>query len=548
VRTPRDVAVCGPYDVVAQREGSIHEQSDGTVELVAEFRYLVRLGKGADPSVLPGALTVLRGGAEGVLQFGNFVGDAALGGRRLVVRSGRLTAGAVQRMLDDVADELASLPFAAATPTSAPYTRDRTMAPDALYHAYAFLRDGMRARGRHDLPGAVERILARPYESLRMEEAELTPLGQASQIDAATIAAIHSEPELLSPLATDSPLRTHPLARRLDGRMPELIRMRPLRHSTDNRENRFIVAALEAMTDITRRFERFARATGRPSSTVNAQEARVIASTLERWRRHAALEPLRAAREIPMQSTVLRGRAGYRELLRYYTELLARTRLAEPHEMRTLLELRDAAEIYEYWCYFRVVAAVTDVLHSCAKVDRFAANPLGTRLPYGYRAISRGTQVLYNMTYSRPSSSPSEMGQSSYSVRLRPDITVRGPDGRLHLFDAKLKVDFGAAVDADDNDDAEGRPDTFKREDLYKMHAYRDALGADSVWVLYPGSQATPSQYRVPWGEGGPRGCGGFRGVGAIALRPGAQHDGGLRKRIAEIVGAQLSLGGPHLP
>ncbi|MDQ6806906.1 MAG: DUF2357 domain-containing protein [Actinomycetota bacterium] len=536
---------------MAQRDGSMHEHSDGTLELVAESRYLVRFGEGADPRVLRGALTVLRGGGEGVLQFGNYIGEAALGGRRLVVDSGRLTAGAVQRMLDDVAGELASLPFAAATPASAPYARDRTMAPDALYHAYAFLRDGMQARGGHDLPGAVQRILARPHESLRLEEARLIPLGQASQIDAATLAVIHSEPELLNRLVDGSPLTNHPLARRLNGRMPELIRTPPLGHTTDNRENRFVVAALEAMTDISRRFERFVRASGRTSSALNAREAAAIASTLERWRRHPALEPLRAARGIPLESTVLRGRAGYREILRYYSELLARTRLAEPHEMRTLLELRDAAEIYEYWCYFRVVAAVTDVLHTPAKVDRFAVNPLGTRLPYGYLATSRGAQVLYNMTYSRPRSGTAEMGQSSYSVRLRPDITVRGADGRLHLFDAKLKVDFGRAVDADDNDDMEARSDTFKREDLYKMHAYRDALGADSVWVLYPGSRPTPNHYRVPWGESGAPGSRGFRGVGAIALRPSAEHDGGLRKRIAKIVGvpaAEASASGRSIP
>lgn len=533
--TPVDTAICGPYEVVAQRGGPMYE-SDGALELVAESRYLVRLGEGADPSVLRGALTVLQGGSEGVLQFGNYIGEAALGGSKLVVRSARLTAEAVQRMLDDVAAELASVPFAAATPTSAPYARDRTMAPDALYHAYAFLRDAMHARGRHDLPGAFHRVLVRPHESLGMEDAKLIPLGQASQIDAATLAAIHSEPELLSQLVDGSPLAAHPLARRLNGRMPELIRTRPLRHTTDNRENRFVVAALDGMTDIARRFERFVRASGRASSAVNAPEAAAIAATFDRWRRHPALESLSAAREIPLQSTVLRGRAGYRELLRCYTELLARTRLAEPHEMRTLLELRDAAEIYEYWCFFRVLAAVADIADSPVTVGRFAVEHLGARLPYGYRGSARGTDVLYNVTYSRPVSAPAQKGQDSYSVRLRPDITVRGPDGRLHRFDAKLKVDFGRAVDADDNDDTEGRPGTFKREDLYKMHAYRDALGADSVWVLYPGSRGTPSEYGVPWEEGGLPVASGFRGVGAIALRPGAAHDGGLRKRIAQIV------------
>ena len=57
-----------------------------------------------------------------------------------------------------------------------------------------------------------------------------------------------------------------------------------------------------------------------------------------------------------------------------------------------------------------------------------------------------------------------------------PDITLVAPDGSLHLFDAKLKVDFTTAADADDTDARADSADTFKREDLYKMHAYRDAF------------------------------------------------------------------------
>ncbi len=533
--TPIASAVCGPYEILAQREGSLLKHPDHSLELQAEACYLVRLGDGADPHALRGALTIPHGGTEGILQFGNFVGQASLGGRKLAVRSRRLATTAVELMLDDVAGHLASLPFFAATPTSAPYVRDRSMSSDALYHTYVFLRDSMRGGGQHDLPGAVERIIARPHETLRSEDAQLIPLGRASQIDAATVAAISSEPELLSPLAEGSPLATHPLARRLRGRMPEFIRTRPLRHTTNNPENRFVAAALDAMSDIARQFELLAIGDRRVASATNSKEASAIAATLSRWRRHPMLEPLSTARDVPIRSTVLRGRAGYRQLLRCYIELMARTRLSEPSDMRALLELRDAALMYEYWCYFRVVDGVADSLRTAAQVDRFAVDAVGSRVPYGYRAKVGHATILYNETYSRPASGSPEIGQHSYSVRLRPDITLRSRDGGLHLFDAKLKLDFGQAVDADDHDDAKGRPDTFNREDLYKMHAYRDALGADSVWVLYPGSDPSPTQYRLPWDDRPLRGD--FHGVGAIALRPGADHDGGLKDRIFQITG-----------
>jgi uncharacterized protein len=146
-------------------------------------------------------------------------------------------------------------------------------------------------------------------------------------------------------------------------------------------------------------------------------------------------------------------------------------------------------------------------------------------------------EVLYNVSYSRPSSGSIAIGRDSYSVRLRPDVTVRAADGGLHLFDAKVKVEIRQAVDAEDGEDAAERPDTFKREDLYKMHAYRDALGAQSVWILYPGSDATASEYASPRVAAAAPVADGFQGVGAIALRPGADHDGGLRKRLDVVLG-----------
>jgi predicted component of viral defense system (DUF524 family) len=527
---------CGPYELVAPAGGHLSKREDGALELMAEERYLVRFGHGSDPHVLSGAMTIPYGGTEGVLQFGNFIGTAELGGRRLIVGSKRLDAGAVEHMLEVVADRLASLPFGATTPTAAPYARDRRIGPDALYHAYVLLRDSMAARGPHKLPSAAQRILARPHETLRSEDPRLIPLGRADRIDAATLHAIQSEPELLASVARDSPLSSHLLAQRLKGRMPEFVRLRPLEHTTDTAENRFVVAALDAMTDIARQFERHARTGGRAASTINAQEAAGIADQLQRWRRHRALEHLRPAREVPHHSTVLRGRPGYRELLRCYGDLLARTRLVEPHDMRALLELRDAALIYEYWCYFQVVAAVEQVVGERAIVDRLASTALGTHVPYGYCARCGPVDVLFNVTFSRPTGIPAKRGQNSYSVRLRPDITVRGPAGALHLFDAKLKRELLAAFAGDDVDEPDAPIDTFRRGDLHKMHAYRDAIGANSVWVLYPGSASAPRKYDVPWADRPDPDRGGFRGVGAIACRPGTQQDSGLPKLIAELL------------
>jgi uncharacterized protein len=111
-------------------------------------------------------------------------------------------------------------------------------------------------------------------------------------------------------------------------------------------------------------------------------------------------------------------------------------------------------------------------------------------------------------------------------VLFRPDIALDvlgGAQAGWHLFDAKFRLDRIDEVMPLQDDDLEAqrgeeRRGTFKRADLYKMHAYRDAIvGTRSVWILYLGSE-----YRFFSIEGlhldSP--VGNFDGVGAIPLPP----------------------------
>ena len=148
-------------------------------------------------------------------------------------------------------------------------------------------------------------------------------------------------------------------------------------------------------------------------------------------------------------------------------------------------------------------------------------------------------RLVYNQRFSR---SRTDNGYS-YSVPLIPDIALRVPDGPnagLHLFDAKFRVqaltDVGlAADDKDDDEKAAERAGSFKRADLYKMHAYRDAIpDARSVWILYPGGEFR--FFGVPGGGGlsGDRVVSSaeglpeeFEGVGAIPVAPVVGGEGG---------------------
>jgi predicted component of viral defense system (DUF524 family) len=158
---------------------------------------------------------------------------------------------------------------------------------------------------------------------------------------------------------------------------------------------------------------------------------------------------------------------------------------------------------------------------------------------WGHRARIGPIDVTYNRAFAAAGGRP--RAGRSYSVGLRPDVTVRTDNGTLHLFDAKLKRDVGSALGAltaessPDSDD-ESEPEmalSFNRADLHKMHAYRDALGARSVWILYPGDEATCDEYpadRVSEGRGPPN------GVGALSLRPGSSR-ATLRSLVQRMLG-----------
>jgi uncharacterized protein len=507
-------ATCGPYEIVAPAADALFEDGDGSIELRAELSYVVRFRSGAPRDVLKGALSVPKGGREGKLRFQNFVGLSKLGGRRLTVRSNRLDADAVAGMLDEVCRHLASLSFYVDTPTQGGYMRVPDLGPEVLYHSFAFLRDCLRYRRPHDLAGALQRILAQPLLTLRSDRPQRVPLGAATGVDADTLAALQSEPEPLQPV-TEAPVAFRPLADALGGALPTYVKTSRTLHSTDNAANRFVLGALLTMADLLRRFEGLVRAEGRVSSALNAGEAAALADDLERLQRHPSIERLTPLYEPPLHSTALRGRSGYRDLLAVWTSLIDHASRAEAHDAQPLLELRETATIYEYWCFFRIADAVRSVLGDPLEVSRFAAETNFSKVPWGYSFRWEAVELVYNRTFKRSTSAEGWPGRTSYGRSMRPDATLLSSSG-LHLFDAKLRVDL----------DQNG--DRFKSDDLHKMHAYRDALGATSVWVIYPGRGNDVRRFQSPVGVGA------FQGVGAVPLHPGGESP--LEELVSELL------------
>jgi uncharacterized protein DUF2357/PD-(D/E)XK nuclease superfamily protein len=499
---------CGPYTLVADG-GTAQELPDGTIVLRAERRYLVRSRAGVDPLPLPSVMEPLPGGEGTLLRFGNFVGASSLGGRHLRVTSDRISEAEVEDMLADVAAAGAILPLHRDSPTETSAARDLLSGADPPYLAWLHVAEAIQRRRSHDLPGAMERILARPHRRLARVVGEV-PLDRCDDLGSATLVALAARPERLVPLHPDNPLAAAPMARALGGRLPSTVRADRVLETTDTPENRFVVLGLVLATQVVRRIE---AAVGRPPRPPRwrrtAAEAQEVIELLARWRSHPSLQDVPLGHGLIPHSTVLRGRSGYREFAAFVRDLLSRSRWAPPEDARQLVDARDAAASYEYWCLVQVLRSLEHATGWRPEPLPLTADDFAAHVPRGAVKVGPIT-VWYNKTYSPA------LG-TSYSLPLRPDISVFAPESGMHLLDAKLRRDvlLGPAA-SDSGEDEEG--DAVRRGDLYKMHTYRDAIdGARSVWVLYPGGSSESSFYADPEAGGMPGPC----GIGAVPLRPG---------------------------
>jgi predicted component of viral defense system (DUF524 family) len=239
------------------------------------------------------------------------------------------------------------------------------------------------------------------------------------------------------------------------------------------------------------------------------------------------------SRALPAASTVLQRRRGYRDVFRHFSRLrLATRRLPlSQHEARDLLESRDIARLYELWTYFAVVETMSELLGPPASADVHEASTFQVDVRKGFTVRWRGgPAVVYNACFGeRPP-------RRSYSLRLYPDVIVELPGGQVHVLDAKFKLRW---TERDDNvEEGARRESTSKEEDLYKMHAYRDAiLGARSAWILYPGEELRffgTNGTSVKGAEPLPPAP--LEGVGAIPLLPEPGGRDALRRVLSQLL------------
>ena len=462
--------------------------------------------------------------------------------------TGKFGTDQFDAMLRDLTElaTTSTLPFSAGEAAAGRYSVSTAPSDEVLYHAFVYLRYILsdRAPERVRLLPALEMIVREPHRLWRSDRRDVR-IEAMTRVDAHTPLDLVTRPGTAVVASSLSPAGAR-LAERLGWRLPEVVSERKIRPTTDTPENRFVKAFIGQARTIIGRM-RSAVSSRRPDAFRRnlLRDCDRMEASLMPVARHSMWEEVGRMVRIPFSSTVLQRRRGYRRVLQHFSRIrLAPMIPLDQDGMRDLLELKNIALLYELWTFFRLVHEISAVLgRPPVRRGRLTSDPFQTAFAAGGTfEWDPGVRLVYNQRFSR-----SRRGQRhSYSVPLIPDIALSipgGPNAGLHLFDAKFRVqtltDVGLAADDQDDDEekAAERAGSFKRADIYKMHAYRDAIpDARSVWILYPGGEfrffGVPGGGRLAGGrvvcsaEGLP---GEVEGVGAIPVAPGVGRGWQLR-------------------
>jgi len=461
-----------------------------------------------------------------------------------------------QHMLNDIGAKCSDLLLDMRTPMQTRMQPTMGEDPETIQHQFAFLRSILDSR---EFQEALQRLIAMPHRRLQAEETE-RDIRRGVRPSHQTLRQIASRnPRLPVP-------PSHPVAARMMGlgiahpSVPAMVTMTQQRDTVDTPENRFVKHALTVYVDFLARMERALHATNQTTYKRLTTEVTRLREGLAETLSRDFFRDISAPTVLPLGSPVLQRKAGYREMLQAWLKFqLAASLSWEGGEDVFGAGKRDMAVLYEYWLFFQLLDVLQEQFalpHLSEQVFHRDENRLGLRLKRGSQLEIRGTyahdtcplemRFSYNRTFAY-TADPDRMG--SWTRNMQPDYTLsmwpaagEGAEGEarsVHLhFDAKYRADqieevFGADQDGPEDLQAERqaeRAGTYKRADLLKMHAYRDAiLHTKGAYVLYPGT------VDVTWSlEQGAV----LPSIGALAIRPGADGEVQGRQSLSDFLSA----------
>ena len=294
-------------------------------------------------------------------------------------------------------------------------------------------------------------------------------------------------------------------------------------------------------------------------------EVEVVCENLANHINNAFFRQVSQPTHLNLGSPVLQRKEGYRELLQSWLMFdLAAKITWDGGDTVYEAGKKNVAVLYEYWLFFKLMEVVSDVFKinpaDKEKLIKADDDKINLDIRQGRMNVINGKydsenrllniRLFYNRTFGFEESIEKT---GSWTMSMRPDYTLsiwpgekteyeaEADDSIVHIhFDAKYRLnkilidDMGKdteSVDSElDSEKLDREIDIYRRGDLLKMHAYKDAIRrTGGAYVLYPGTEKKMKR--------------GFHeiipGLGAFCIAPGHEEDqlSALRSFLLEVVG-----------
>lgn len=419
-----------------------------------------------------------------------------------------------RKMLEDITAYYTDLVLLQGSPVTQKLEIDNDTPQQTLYQRYAFVRSIVESSAFQE---AINKIVASPVRKWEetIVERDVSNVKRLSRRNMHQIASsrdripVYNGDEIGLPHGLNSVPRTLTVAYKKD--------------TLDNQENQFVKFVLRSFSSFCSEL--------RGKKNANDRLKAEIDKTMDVLNGHLStlfFKQVSMPSQLNLNSPVLQRKEGYREILQAWLMFDLAAKLSwKGGDNVYEAGKRNVAVLYEYWVFFKLLEVISRVFDidpvSVNKLVKTDADRINLEIQQGkmtmieglYDAGSRKFNVrfYYNRTFAHTREDEELDKSGSWTMNMRPDYTLSIWPGEISMeqaeredlivhihFDAKYrvnKIDLGEddAMSEEEisedllNEKKEQEEGIYKRADLLKMHAYKDAIRRTSgAYILYPGT------------------------------------------------------------
>lgn len=455
-----------------------------------------------------------------------------------------------RHMLDDIAEYYTDLVLMQGSPVKQKLEVDDNCSSERLYQKFSFIRSMIDSDSFRE---SINKIITNPVRKWT-ETTVQRDIVSVRRLTRKNLREIATSSDRV-PLSDD--YRVYGVL----SSIPRKISVDYKKDTIDNQENQFVKFALLSFS----MFCTELRDKKHASERLKIEVERTL-NQLSNYLNSLFFKQVSMPTHLNLNSPVLQRKEGYREVLQVWLmfDFAARLNWTGGDTVYDAGQ-KNVAVLYEYWLFFKLQELISQFFHISpadkTKLVKEDGDNIDLNIVQGSTTILHGTTdsdirklniaFYYNRTFDCPKKDKNPiMTAGSWTKAMRPDYTLSIWPGEIkseeqaekldlitHIhFDAKYRLNRIELRDKDDeniksNLDEEKKQQelgVYKRADLLKMHAYKDAIRRTSgAYVIYPG---TCSENIKGFHEIIP-------GLGAFSIRPGHWNTDSfyLKKFLAEV-------------